>query len=164
MCHKLFKHISWISLLMLTASLQGSYYCYPHLIDEKMRHRRVKQNVQGHTAGKQCWTQCWILSTGPKTMPPIISPPFSSVLLRLQPNQTIYLMSSLTIGNDFPFLHLFLSNPTRHCWTSSCFWSSPFQQDSPLHSKALLCPSLVICHQRRMNSLTGFLAEWLVLL
>ena len=79
----------------------------------------------------------------------IIFLPLSSVLFRLQPSLIMYLMTSLTIGNDFPFLHLFLSNPARHCGTSSCFWSSPSQQDSPLSSEASLCPSQVILSQEK---------------
>ena len=58
-------------------------------------------------------------------------------------------MTSLTVGNDFPFVHLFLSNPARHCGTSTCFWSSPSQQDSPLSSKVSLCPSQVILSQEK---------------
>lgn len=53
-------------------------------------------------------------------------------------------MASRTVGNDFPFLHLLLSNPASHWGTSSCFWSSPSQQDSPLSSEASHCPSQVI--------------------
>lgn len=53
MCHKLLQVCILDIALILTSSLQVSYYC-PHFKDEKMRHRKCKQNVHDRIAGKQC--------------------------------------------------------------------------------------------------------------
>lgn len=99
MCPKLFQTCILGISLILTSSLQVSYYYYPHFTDEKVRHGNFKQNVQGHTAGKQFW-----ILTSPKMLPPIIFFPFSLgySLTRSCTSSQVLLMGMVSFPPSFP--------------------------------------------------------------
>lgn len=136
MCRKLFQTCILDISLILTSSLQVSYYYYPHFTDEKVRHRNVKQSAQGHTAGKHCW-----ILTRPEMLPPIIFFPFS---LGYSLTMSCTLSQVLLLGMAF-LLSIFSCQiqigPGEFPDASRAVLPG---QDSPLIPSASLCPPLFL--------------------